>query len=125
MTLFSIWQTEFDKQVQAATLINNKILVEAAKEFTQRVEARTPVGDPSLWNYPAPAGYQPGTLKASWSLQFSAITQSGAYATVSNDQPYAQRVEFGWSTQAPNGMLRVTIKEWQDIIQSFQNKSIK
>ncbi len=113
---YTVWETQFNKQVQASMLANNKILVESAKEFAKRVQDRTPKGEPSLWNYPAPKGYIPGTLKASWSLQFSPITQKGTYATVSNDQPYAHPVEYGWSTQAPNGMMRVTLKEWQQII---------
>lgn len=32
---------------------------------------------------------------------------------LSNNLPYAQRLEFGWSQQAPNGMLRLSIAELQ------------
>lgn len=28
---------------------------------------------------------------------------------VTNGQPYGQRLEYGWSTQAPNGMIRITM----------------
>jgi len=32
---------------------------------------------------------------------------------LSNNLPYAHRLEFGWSKQAPNGMLRLSIAELQ------------
>lgn len=30
-----------------------------------------------------------------------------------NNLPYAQRLEFGWSQQAPSGMVRVTVSEFE------------
>jgi len=119
-----------------------KIINESIFEMYKRIIDRTPVGDPSLWNYPAPPGYVPGTLKASWGLSFqntgrNALGQfvSGAQisnangislrinspnkalgATIYNTQPYAQRVEEGWSTQAPSGMMRITVAEYTTII---------
>lgn len=32
---------------------------------------------------------------------------------ISNNLPYAQRLEHGYSQQAPAGMVRVTVAEWQ------------
>ncbi len=115
---FSKWIAQFDKQIQATRIISDKIQVESVKEFLKRVEERTPVGDPSLWHYPAPAGYKPGTLRASWTATLEQTT-SGVNAIVANSQPYAERVEFGWSTQAPQGMLRITAKEWGGIVNSY------
>jgi hypothetical protein len=109
------WEQVFDKQVQASLKVSNKVVIEAVKEVLKRVEDRTPVGDPSLWKYPAHKGYVPGTLKASWTLSYNQ-TQRGVYAVVANEIPYAERVEFGWSSQAPNGMMRITIKEWPSIL---------
>jgi len=33
-----------------------------------------------------------------------------------NSLPYAFRLEFGWSGQAPLGMVRITIVDWQGIV---------
>lgn len=38
---------------------------------------------------------------------------------IANGQPYAQRLEYeGWSAQAPGGMMRVNIADWQNIVDS-------
>lgn len=34
---------------------------------------------------------------------------------IQNNLPYATRLEFGWSTQAPSGMVRVTLAELNSI----------
>jgi len=33
-----------------------------------------------------------------------------------NNMPYAQRLEYGWSKQAPAGMVRVTVAEFQSVV---------
>lgn len=33
-----------------------------------------------------------------------------------NSLPYAMRLEFGWSGQAPMGVVRITIADWQGIV---------
>lgn len=33
-----------------------------------------------------------------------------------NNQPYARRLEFGWSSQAPLGMVRLTVANFQGIV---------
>lgn len=35
---------------------------------------------------------------------------------ISNNLPYARRLEYGWSKQAPAGMVRLTIRETQQFI---------
>lgn len=83
----------------------HKVCLDVFKEVSELVLENTirwtPVGNPELWNWPAKPGYTPGTLKKSWNLSFNKDV-----AIINNDQPYAQRVEYGWSSQAPNGMLR-------------------
>jgi len=119
-----------------ASLVVNATVV----EMFEKIVDRTPVGDPSLWNYPAPKGYNPGTLKASWVLDYNTNgamrNEKGQFATqakygislklgsratqdaiIYNQQPYASRVEYGsWSTQAPSGMMRITVKEYDAIL---------
>lgn len=33
-----------------------------------------------------------------------------------NSLPYAQRLEYGWSEKAPNGMVRLSVANWQTIV---------
>ncbi len=82
-----------------------------------------------LWKYPAPKDYVPGTLKKSWAMQIDGadipidsstnLTLSKtAWSVISiyNPQPYALRVENGWSTQAPYGMMRRGILDFPELI---------
>ncbi len=39
--------------------------------------------------------------------------QPGQVIWLGNNLPYARRLEYGWSQQAPAGMVRVTVKEFK------------
>lgn len=94
----------------------------------------TPVGDPKTWKSPPPSGYRAGTLRGAWNASVGTIdttitnkTDESGSSTVNeafvvankvemgqtyyltNPQPYAYRVEYGWSQQAPGGMVRPTV----------------
>lgn len=102
---------------------------------------RTPVGDPLTWKHPAPAGYVGGRARGSWTYGFGTVPPganqvdgSGAASMaritsgvgshdargvhyIINSVPYMRRLEFeGWSTQAPAGMVRITIEEFQQFV---------
>lgn len=90
--------------------------------FSRIVEA-TPVGNPSLWKSKQPKGYVGGTLRGNWQIGVGAAPvgkrspDSNGASTVSaglpainsaemgqvifivNNMPYAERVEYGWSSQ--------------------------
>jgi hypothetical protein len=136
-TNFKQFLKEYRKNQQTVLNASGKIVTSVLEEMYKRVVDRTPVGDPSLWNYPVQADYKPGTLKDSWNLRFSINTDTAGIrsvsggsikfqvasnkrtgATIFNNQPYAQRVEHGWSTQAPKGMLRITVAEYEDIVRA-------
>ncbi len=40
----------------------------------------------------------------------------GESATISNSLPYAQRLEDGWSQQAAQGMVGLTVQRWQQYL---------
>lgn len=107
---------------------------------------KTPVGNPELWSSPAPPGYVGGRLRANWnasigspdiattadtdgqggqtkargSSKISAWTGGDIY--LMNSLPYARAIEYtGHSSQAPAGMVRVTVVEFQ----SFVNKAAR
>ena len=98
----------------------------------------TPVGNPTLWKNPPPPGYIGGTLRGAWNASIGApdrneteskdksgdSTVTDVAATIqafdigetfylTNPQPYAYRVEYGWSSQRPQGMVRVAIMQAQ------------
>lgn len=109
----------------------------AIEEFATRLIARSPVG-------PEESGHS-GRFKGNWLLSEDVIDESydpenldpegnatlstmlevlatidfsGDFSVwISNHAPYAVKLEFGSSTQAPSGMVRITALEWSDILQ--------
>lgn len=52
------------------------------------------------------------------------ITNSPEWSafTLTNNLPYAERLEYGWSKQAPVGMVRVNITRFQQLIDEEASK---
>lgn len=48
--------------------------------------------------------------------QFVASSAKWDEFRLTNNLPYAERLEFGWSQQAPSGMVRVTVSRFQRLI---------
>lgn len=117
------------------------ILRKVALDMFTEVILKSPVGNPSLWKHAAPPGYSGGQFRANWQVAIGNIpsgtlqledasgtaTISKAQAEVSglqmgqtiwlvNNLPYAQRLEDGWSTQAPEGMVRMTVQRYAAIL---------
>lgn len=118
MTNYDVWLKEFTGEVQLQVKADEATIAKSVEELKNLIVKRTPVGNPALWNYPAPKDYIPGQLKASWEL----IKHSGTNYTIQNLQPYAYRVETGWSTQAPSGMMRVSALSWNSIVKRNRTK---
>lgn len=145
MNNLAAYKAQMEANIKKVYAACEKIADETLKEMYKKIVDRTPIGNPALWKHPyPPAGYVPGKLKASWQLSFNStardktsgrfvstkgISNSGAggikinvsgkdsTATISNFQPYAYRIEYGsWSTQAPAGMMRITVAEYASII---------
>jgi hypothetical protein len=105
-----------------------------------RIVMRSPVGDGSLWRSPPPKGYTGGRFRANWQYGEGAIPQgtstaidpSGAVSLariagvrpeaagkvhyLTNNLPYAMRLETGWSRQAPGGMVALAVREFQSVV---------
>lgn len=106
-------------------------------EVGARVVMRSPVGDATLWKSPPPPGYVGGRARGSWQYGFNAVPDAdlstidpsgrasidrikpslaaGMHYIV-NALPYAQRLEDGWSTQAPAGIIGLVAVEFGSII---------
>ena len=103
---------------------------------------RSPVGNPDLWQHPAPAGYVGGRFRGNWQLgvgsspsgELDRIDANGAgtwadavsnvpttgaggkiYYIV-NNLPYAQRLDDGWSSQAPAGIIGLALAEFDGMV---------
>lgn len=117
-------------------------MAEVTRKVVQEVGAkiveRSPVGDGSLWKSPPPPGYAGGRFRGNWQYGFNAsptgdlpdidptgevsIQRIGAVLGepglhyIVNGLPYAQRLENGWSTQAPAGMVGLVKIEFSGIV---------
>lgn len=106
------------------------------EEASDRILARSIVGDPSLWKRPAPKDYRPGTFKSNWRLGVDQIDTTTTYEKnsfilhgrdrmperpfghrffISNSLPYAWPLETGHSTQG-RGMVGLTALEFDAIL---------
>ena len=105
------------------------------------IDERSPVGDARYWKNPPPKGYVGGHFRANWQLGVGTIpageivgvdptgeaTQGKIIAEIpaqpaghvyflANNAPYARRLEEGWSHQAPQGMVGLTVVEFEQIV---------
>ena len=99
-----------------------------------QIDKRSPVGNPANWKNPPPAGYVGGRFRGNWQLGVGTVpagvvaridpagleTVTAAIAEIPadaagrvffyvNNLPYAQRLEHGHSTQAPAGLVGLTL----------------
>ncbi len=105
------------------------------------VDKRSPVGDATYWKNPPPPGYIGGHFRANWQLGVGALPMgeipgadprgeatlgrimaevperaAGKVYYIANNAPYAQRLESGWSRQAPAGVVGLTVTMFQSIV---------
>jgi hypothetical protein len=138
MTTFTVQLEQFaDKTKGRADAVVGDVVV----QISQAVDRRSPVGDATYWTHPAPKGYVGGRFRGNWQLgvgvipsgETGAIDPSGAetqgriIASIPNDAagrvyylfnnvPYAQRIEEGWSRQAPTGVVGLTVIEFPRMV---------
>lgn len=117
-----------------------KVVKKVVLDLGKKVVERSPVGDASYWKNPPPKGYVGGRFRANWQhgttmpsgdLQAidpsggvslsrieSSLTASQAFGVhyLVNNLPYAQRLENGWSRQAPQGMVGLTVVEFEAVV---------
>lgn len=138
MASFTVQLQEFAGKVKARadTVVRSTVF-----ETYRRLDFRSPVGDATYWKNPPPKGYVGGRFRGNWQYGDSAIpagetgrvdpggaaTQGAIIAEIpteaagkihylANNVPYAQRIEDGWSRQAPTGLVGLTVTEWPSIV---------
>lgn len=120
-----------------------KIVQVASATALRSLVRKTPVGNPALWgpsSLPPPPGYRPGRARGGWQVMINRSVESdieridpsgsstiasglaviktaGPFDTVLifNNVPYIQPLEQGWSSQAPSGMISVTVAQLQTL----------
>jgi hypothetical protein len=123
------------------------IVVATVMDLTRRVIRRTPVGNPDLWKSSPPEGYTGGQAKGNWIASigepsagvFDGVTAKNASKPMQwampsiqrapdnvyylvNNLPYVVALEYGWSDQAPQGMVRLTVAEFNQSIEKAISK---
>ncbi len=133
---FVLGLDSFRTEVESASLEEHKRVCLRA---LQGVVLMSPVGNPALWRSKPPKGYHGGQFRRNWQLSIgqpvsgiaSGVDPSGAIAIaegllvlhglrvpfsiayLQNNLPYALPLEQGHSTQAPQGMVAVTVARLQ------------
>ncbi|MCP4259898.1 MAG: hypothetical protein GY774_20655 [Planctomycetes bacterium] len=124
------FRDEFRREREAHIGAAQEVVRLAAIEMVNFVITYSPVGNSDLWKTkykPSPENYTPGRFRSNWFLtksrtsarQSDEIRNPGAIIQsysrrilrensekwiLTNNMPYAKRLDNGWSTQAPNGI---------------------
>jgi len=129
------------KFVEKASKRADEAVRQIVLDLHARVDARSPVGDAKYWQSPPPKGYVGGRFRANWQLGVGTMPggtiaapdpgganvrariiasvpeqASGKVYYLANNLPYAQRIENGWSRQAPQGVVALAMAEVQSIV---------
>jgi len=133
---------DISKFIAKAKANGEQVVQKVGADVLASVVDKTPVGDPSLWKSKPPKGYVGGRLRANWNVSFGApdisttttvdaaggatksrgveiIAQWDGQADiyVMNSLPYVRPIEYeGHSLQAPAGMVRITVAEFQTFV---------
>lgn len=135
------FELDLRKFVEKAGKRGHEAVAQVVLGLHARVDARSPVGDAKYWKSPPPKGYVGGRFRANWQLGVGSMpggtiaTPDPSGATVrariaaalpedaagrvyylANNVPYAQRIENGWSRQAPQGVVGLAMVEVQSIV---------
>ncbi|AUR99403.1 neck protein [Vibrio phage 1.265.O._10N.286.52.F6] len=138
------FEDEWKEESEAAIKATQETVKVTAISLFNGVILSSPVGNADLWESPnsAPEGYTGGRFRSNWFLSFdspsSQITDSTSdqqkrlseIASISklkypdsyvltNNLPYAERLENGWSTQAPAGVLSPNVSRVNRQISKF------
>ena len=142
------FSADLSKFVTKATGKVEQVVRSVVLELGTRIIMRNPVGDVKYWKtkYP-PKGYVGGRSRANWQYGFGQMPTNvleivdktgaatiksltsgvmGAPAAgihwIANNVDYIQPLEEGWSrNQAPNGMVRVTVMEFERLVREEAN----
>lgn len=137
MATFTVQLQQFADKVQhrADDLVGLVVV-----KIAQKLDLRSPVGDAIYWKNKPPKGYVGGFFRGSWMLGVDSVPSGrgaidpGGTVTVgriiaevpeaaagkvfylANTAPYGERIEDGWSRQAPQGLVAITAMEFGSLV---------
>lgn len=126
----SVFVKDISAWVEKAKGRTDLVIKKIAFDLAGRVVTRTPVDTGRAkgnWNYGEdaadtnttettdPTGSNTIALLLRGVSRFDALKRRSIFIT--NSLPYIKRLENGWSDQAPNGMVRLTVAEFMGITQ--------
>jgi hypothetical protein len=103
-------KNKFELFVQKMVLEMDKRLVLRSPVDTGRFRANWVVGNGSV-NHSTKESF----IAADNSIEINSLKVNGQVIYLTNSLPYANRLEYGWSKQAPGGMTRLTAIEASQI----------
>jgi hypothetical protein len=141
--------SDLGKYAQKQNMRLDQIVRRSLLDVSRNVILKTPVGNPDLWESgKAPAGYVGGRARNNWQASINNIpggevdspsasgadSLSSANAAINgavgqvyylvNNLPYIRKIEYlGHSTQAPSGMVRLSLKEFDQIARAAINST--
>lgn len=121
------FSADIDKFVLKAHGLCDDVVSDAVKAVAFKVDQRSPVdtghfrGNWQLGVNSAPGGVIAGVDPKGAGLATRVTTRipedaAGKVYWLSNNVPYAMRLEMGYSKQAPQGIVGRTVTEWQGIV---------
>ena len=140
---------DINKFAKKAVDNSNLVIRRTIIDIGQRVITRTPVGDANYWQSKPPAGYVGGHARFNWMYSMNTrviqeldgidMSPGGAGTLqrligavpaapgdavhfIQNSVPYIERLEDGYSRQAPQGMVAITAAEFQGIVSEEVDK---
>ena len=135
--------TSFADQLRAEAAAVRMAVIDTVRTVAvtlfDSVITKTPIGSPELWQSPAPPGYTGGSARSNWFLTNAAPSgevttatnheqrrddvlrgvttlQYTGRLTLTNNLPYIERLEDGWSTQAPQGMVKLNVSRVEPMV---------
>lgn len=140
------FKADLTKWVQKAKGKQDAVVRKIVIDLGKSIIMKNPVGDGKYWKMPVPKGYVGGRSRANW-MYGNGVMPSGAVDNIdpsgsktiaklvaqvsstptasvhwiANSLPYIRRLEEGWSRQAPQGMVRLTIEEFQQTVRKAAN----
>lgn len=105
----------------------DQVLRKVSAEVLREVVLRSPVDTGAFrgaWvaaigevvTQPSPVLDKTGELAISRAEAVLRRASVGQVISIVNNLPYGPRLEYGWSQQAPQGMVRLTIARWQEFV---------
>jgi hypothetical protein len=140
------FSADLSKWVAKAKGNTDKVVRKVVIDLGTSIVMKNPVGDGKYWETPVPKGYVGGRSRANWqygnnvmpSGVIDSVDPSGQATItnltnqilssptasmhyIANSVDYINRLEDGYSRQAPNGMVKLTVEKFQQTVRKSAN----